>query len=111
MNILLLFIYSQKSFPNLLQIVHVNITVLDKCSTIRWPSAPSYNIIVYTCSLAIFISRGASVQEGDYEMHRVCVSVSHRFLQNYYSYDFYVVTLRRGRTRPREHLLLQNYKA
>ena len=31
--------------------------------------------------------------------------------QLYLSQDFYVVTLRRGRTRTREQLLLQNYKA
>ena len=32
-------------------------------------------------------------------------------LINFAASYFYVVTLRRGRTRPREQLLLQNYKA
>ena len=38
-----------------------------------------------------FYLRWALAREGDYEMHHVCacVSVSHRFLQNYYSYRFF----------------------
>ena len=42
--------------------------------------------------VAIFISRWALAREGDYEMINVCacVSVSRRFLQNYYSYRFFV---------------------
>ena len=44
---------------------------------------------------SIFISRRALAREGDYEMMpacawvRACVSVSRRFLQNYYSYRFF----------------------
>ena len=41
--------------------------------------------------LFVFIFRWALAREGDYEMMpvRACVSVSHRFLQNYYSYRFF----------------------
>ena len=46
---------------------------------------------------------------GDYNLHHVCASVCHTvFSETTTVTHFYVVTLRRGRTR--EHLL-QNYKA
>ena len=40
----------------------------------------------------IIISRRALAREGDYDMMPVCpcVSVSRRFLKNYYSYRFFV---------------------
>ena len=49
-------------------------------------------VIVLPIFNSFIISRRALAREGDYKMHhvwgwvRVCVSVSSRFLQNYYSY-------------------------
>ena len=58
-----------------------------------------FSTFIYTSPfliLLIFISRWALAWEGDYEIHpvracvRACVSVSRRFLQNCYSYRFFV---------------------
>ena len=55
------------------------------------PSPVDRQIGKPSATYCVFISSRVSAWEGDYKMHHLCVcdSVSHRCLQNYYSYRFF----------------------